>query len=143
MVPLTEQGHLNQLLHLSRLISAYNIPVHYVGSTTHNRKVKFHVHGWDPLSVENFHFHEFQIPDFQSLPANPNASKKFPSHIQPAFDATSHLRRPVASILNSLSPTAHRVKEWEKKSTRNLKLASGIPSLSLNKWSRFEGTSAS
>uniref|UniRef100_A0A3Q7IJX6 Glycosyltransferase N-terminal domain-containing protein n=1 Tax=Solanum lycopersicum TaxID=4081 RepID=A0A3Q7IJX6_SOLLC len=34
MVPLPAQGHLNQLLHLSRLISLYNIPVHYVGATT-------------------------------------------------------------------------------------------------------------
>ncbi|KAL2480672.1 UDP-glycosyltransferase 73B4 [Abeliophyllum distichum] len=109
MVPLPAQGHLNQLLHLSRLISVYNIPVHYVGATAHSRQAKLRVHGWDPLSVENFHFHEFQIPDFQSLPANSNASNKFPSHLQPAFDAMSHLRRPVASLLNSLSPTARRV----------------------------------
>ncbi|CAA2994061.1 zeatin O-glucosyltransferase-like [Olea europaea subsp. europaea] len=109
MVPLPAQGHLNQLLHLSRLIYAYDIPIHYVGTTAHSRQAKLRVHGWDPLSVENFHFHEFQIPDFQSLPANPNASTKFPSHLQPAFNAMSHLRRPVASLLHSLSTTAHRV----------------------------------
>ncbi|CAI9782809.1 unnamed protein product [Fraxinus pennsylvanica] len=109
MVPLPAQGHLNQLLHLSRLISAYNIPIHYVGTKAHSRQAKQRVHGWDPLSVENFHFHEFQIPDFQSLPANPYASTKFPSHLQPAFNAMSHLRLPVASLLHSLSTTAHRV----------------------------------
>ncbi|CAI9764575.1 unnamed protein product [Fraxinus pennsylvanica] len=30
IVPLPAQGHLNQLLHLSRLVSAYDIPVHFV-----------------------------------------------------------------------------------------------------------------
>lgn len=35
MVPLSAHGHhLNQFLHLSSLISSYNIPVHYVGTST-------------------------------------------------------------------------------------------------------------
>ncbi|KAL2541670.1 17.6 kDa class I heat shock protein 3 [Abeliophyllum distichum] len=36
MVPLPTQYHLNQLLHLSRLISAYNISIHYVSATVHS-----------------------------------------------------------------------------------------------------------
>ncbi|XWS43115.1 hypothetical protein CRYUN_Cryun16bG0074400 [Craigia yunnanensis] len=48
MVPFPAQGHLNQLLHLSRIILSYGIQVHYVGISTHNRQAKVQVHGWDP-----------------------------------------------------------------------------------------------
>ncbi|KAK6127387.1 hypothetical protein DH2020_038869 [Rehmannia glutinosa] len=41
MVPLPAQGHLNQLLHLSRLISAVNLPVYYIGAATHRGSRKF------------------------------------------------------------------------------------------------------
>ncbi|VFQ86170.1 unnamed protein product [Cuscuta campestris] len=62
MVPLPAQGHLNQLLHFSRLISSHHIPVH----TTR-------VHGWDPLAtaaaLPYLHFHEFPMPpQIQSPP---------------------------------------------------------------------------
>ncbi|KAA8518134.1 hypothetical protein F0562_015608 [Nyssa sinensis] len=97
MVPLPAQGHLNQLLQFSRLVSSYNIPVHYVGTTTHNRQAKLRVHGWDPLSVANIHFHEFPTPSFLSLPPNPDASNSFPTHLQPLFEASLDLRKPVAT----------------------------------------------
>ncbi|KAA8517138.1 hypothetical protein F0562_017431 [Nyssa sinensis] len=104
MVPLPAQGHLNQLLQLSRLITSYDIPVHYVGTTTHNHKARLRVHGWNPLATANIHFHEFPTP-----PPNPNSSNKFPSQLLPSFLATSHLREPVATLLRALSPTARRV----------------------------------
>ncbi|CAI9779497.1 unnamed protein product [Fraxinus pennsylvanica] len=107
MVPLPAQGHLHQLLHLSRLIAAYNIPAHYVTTATHNRQVKLRSTIDDRDS--HLHFHEFPTPEFQSPPPNPNSSNKFPSHLQPLFEALSPLRRPVFSLLLSLSPTAHRV----------------------------------
>ncbi|KAI5318296.1 hypothetical protein L3X38_038004 [Prunus dulcis] len=110
MVPLPAQGHLNQLLHFSRLVSAQDIPVHFVGSPTHNRQAKLRVHGWDRASVsKNVQFHDFQIPPFPSPPPNPNATNKFPSHLQPSFEATTHLRQPVADLLRQLSPKARRV----------------------------------
>ncbi|KAJ4977625.1 hypothetical protein NE237_008405 [Protea cynaroides] len=109
MVPFPAQGHLNQLLHLSRLIAAYNIPVHYVGSSTHNRQAKLRLHGWDPLSISNLHFHDFQLPPFLTPPPDPNTSIKFPAHLQPAFDATVHLRKPISSLLHSLSLTTQRL----------------------------------
>uniref|UniRef100_A0A2N9FG78 Glycosyltransferase N-terminal domain-containing protein n=1 Tax=Fagus sylvatica TaxID=28930 RepID=A0A2N9FG78_FAGSY len=34
--PFPAQGHLNQLLHLSRLIMSYNIPIHYACSAMHH-----------------------------------------------------------------------------------------------------------
>ncbi|KAM7481185.1 hypothetical protein LguiB_005768 [Lonicera macranthoides] len=40
VVPFPAQGHLNQLLQLSCLISTYKIPVHFVGSATHSRQAK-------------------------------------------------------------------------------------------------------
>ncbi|KAA8518130.1 hypothetical protein F0562_015604 [Nyssa sinensis] len=91
------------------LVSSYNIPVHYVSSATHNRQAKLRVHGWNPLAVANVHFHESPTPSFLSPPPNPNSSIPFPSHLQPAFDASLHLREPVATLLRTLSPTAGRV----------------------------------
>ena len=109
VIPLPAQGHLNQLLHFSRLISSRNIPVHYVGTCIHNRQATLRVQGWDPKSISNIHFHDFEIPPFASPPPNPNAETKFPSHMIPSFEASSHLREPVAKLLHSLSHEARRV----------------------------------
>lgn len=108
MVPLSAQGHLNQLLHLSRLISSYNIPVHYVGATTHIRQAKFRVHGFDPLTAKNLHFHEFPTPTFENPPPNPNASHKFPNQLIPSFYAAIHLREPLCSLVRQLLGANHR-----------------------------------
>nr|GMC79369.1 zeatin O-glucosyltransferase-like [Ipomoea batatas] len=72
MVPLPAQGHLNQLLHLSRLLSSYKIPVYYTGAATHIRQAKLRLHGWDPHSLSKLLFHEFPTPSFQSPPPNPD-----------------------------------------------------------------------
>ncbi|XAR68489.1 Trans-zeatin O-beta-D-glucosyltransferase [Bertholletia excelsa] len=109
IVPLPAQGHLNQLLHLSRLISSYHIPVHYVASATHSRQAKLRVHGWNPTAHSNIHFHEYPTPPFHSPPPDPNASVKFPLHLMPSFEASLLLREPVAQLLNELSPKARRI----------------------------------
>ncbi|KAL5546342.1 hypothetical protein UlMin_006029 [Ulmus minor] len=109
MVPLPAQGHINQLLHLSRLIAAYNIPVHFVGAASQNRQAKQRVHGWNPNSIQNVHFHDFSIPPFLSPPPNPSSPNNFPSHLQPSFHATCHLREPVAALLLKLSSESKRV----------------------------------
>ncbi|KAK8609177.1 hypothetical protein V6N13_025484 [Hibiscus sabdariffa] len=109
MVPFPAQGHLNQLLHLCRFILSYGIPVHYVGTSTHNRQAKARVQGWDPLAVASFHFHDCQVPPFSCPPPNPDATIKFPSHLQPCFDACWHLRKPVAQLLGTLSSRARKV----------------------------------
>ncbi|KAJ7976751.1 Glycosyltransferase [Quillaja saponaria] len=110
MVPFPAQGHLNQLLHLSRLITAYNIPVHYVSTATHNRQATLRIQGWNPESIsDNINFHNITLPNFQSPPPNPNAKNKFPSHLQPLFDACSHLREPMTGLLKSLSLESKRV----------------------------------
>lgn len=109
VVPFPAQGHLNQLLHLSRLILTYNIPIHFVGTTTHNRQAIVRVQGWDPKSISNIHIHDFKVPPFVSPPPNPNSKSKFPSHLFPSFQASSNLREHVATLLQSLSSVAKRV----------------------------------
>ncbi|KAL8109942.1 zeatin O-glucosyltransferase-like [Apium graveolens] len=112
MVPFPAQGHLNQLLHLSRLISSYNVPVHYVSTTILSRQAKLRVQGWDPLSTPNtmmIKFHEFPVPAFPSLPPNPQTAVEFPSHLLPSFYSVLHLRKPVAKLLSVLSPTTKRL----------------------------------
>ncbi|CAI9787535.1 unnamed protein product [Fraxinus pennsylvanica] len=109
MVPLPAQGHLNQLLHLSRLISTYNLPVYFIGTTMHNRQVKARVQGWDPSAVNNIHFHEFPMPPFHNPLPDPNATTKFPSQMIPTLHASIHLREPVYEFVNRISSTARRI----------------------------------
>ncbi|CAI9099840.1 OLC1v1036722C1 [Oldenlandia corymbosa var. corymbosa] len=109
MVPLPAQGHLNQLLHLSRLISSYNIPVHYVCTPAHTCQAKNRIHGWDPLSISNIHFHEFPVPSYETPPADPYSSTKFPTQLIPAFFASIHLRESISSLMKQLSNTTRRL----------------------------------
>nr|WFG82892.1 glycosyltransferase [Lonicera macranthoides] len=109
LVPFPAQGHLNQLLHLARLLSSYNIPIHFLGTNTHVKQSKIRVHGWEPHSNPNIHFHEFQTPHFSCPPPNPNSTTKFPSHLQPSFNAATLLRHPTTSLLRQISATANRL----------------------------------
>ncbi|XP_074280208.1 zeatin O-glucosyltransferase-like [Silene latifolia] len=118
MVPFPAQGHLNQLLHLSRLISSYGIPVHYAGSTTHNRQAKHRLQGGNNNNNNNnnnlggnndIHFHDFQLPAYDSPPPNPHSSTHFPLHLQPLWDASIHLRQPISELLLELSSNSRRI----------------------------------
>ncbi|KAL0346224.1 UNVERIFIED_CONTAM: Zeatin O-glucosyltransferase [Sesamum radiatum] len=109
MVPLPAQGHLNQLLHLSRLVSAASIPVYYVGSATHIRQAKLRVHGWNPSTIANVHFQEFPPAPFHNPPPDPNQSNKFPSQLLPSLSASIHLRDPVYKFVAQLSSSFRRV----------------------------------
>lgn len=109
MVPLPAQGHLNQLLHFSRLISSYGIPVHYLGTAVHNRQAKTRIHGWDPIAVSNLHFLECPTPSFKTPPPNPRSPTKFPSHLMPAVNSTLLLREPIYEILKSLAKSAKKL----------------------------------
>ncbi|KAK1427099.1 hypothetical protein QVD17_15782 [Tagetes erecta] len=110
MVALPLQGHMNQLLHLSHRVSAHNIPVHFVCTAVHTPQAKLRLQGWSTTPNTNIVFHDLPMPSFASPPPNPNSTNKFPSHLQPLCEAaTSHLRRPVTSLLHKLSPTTHRL----------------------------------
>ncbi|CAA6673925.1 unnamed protein product [Spirodela intermedia] len=95
MVPFPAQGHLNQMLHLSRLLADHGgVTVHFAGSATHNRQARVRLNSWELDTFVNIH---------------PNTPVKFPSHLQPSFEASSQLQAPLGSLLRSLSATSRRV----------------------------------
>ncbi|KAJ0856883.1 putative trans-zeatin O-beta-D-glucosyltransferase [Helianthus annuus] len=77
MVPLPLQGHINQLLHLSRLISTHNVPVHFIGTAIHASRAKLRLQGWNPNTISTIFFHDLPIPPFSSPPPNPNSTTSF------------------------------------------------------------------
>ncbi|XP_021741032.1 zeatin O-xylosyltransferase-like [Chenopodium quinoa] len=109
MVPLPIQGHLNQLLHLSHLITSYGIPVHYAGSSIHNHQAKLRLNGWDTQNLTKINFHDFELPPYDSPPPNADLLVPFPQHFQPLLEASMHLRQPVSNLLQQLSVKYNRV----------------------------------
>lgn len=47
IVPFPTQGYLNQFLYLSRLVSSYNIPIHYVDFSTETSHIKDRIHSYN------------------------------------------------------------------------------------------------
>ncbi|XP_060186335.1 zeatin O-xylosyltransferase-like [Lycium barbarum] len=109
MVPFPAQGHLNQLLQLSCLISSYGLPVYYVGSATHNRQAKVRANALNPSDIAKIHFHDLPTPEFASPPPDFNALSKFPSHLQPSWNASMLLRELIASFIRNISSKSRRV----------------------------------
>ncbi|KAK7355212.1 hypothetical protein VNO80_14461 [Phaseolus coccineus] len=107
LIPFPAQGHLNQFMHLSHLISSHDIPVHYVSTVTHIRQATLRHH---KSIISNLNFHGFEVPPFVSPPPNPNNPETdFPSHLIPSFEASTHLQEPVGKLLQSISSQAKRV----------------------------------
>ncbi|KAL5708306.1 cis-zeatin O-beta-D-glucosyltransferase [Ranunculus cassubicifolius] len=104
MVPLPAQGHLNQLLHLTRIISTRGLPVHFTGSATHNRQAKDRVHGWDPSTISNIYFNDFELPVI-----DPNLKNKSTDPLLPTFKAAAKFREPLGVLIRSLSSSYKRV----------------------------------
>ncbi|KAH6817728.1 hypothetical protein C2S51_001331 [Perilla frutescens var. frutescens] len=109
MVPFPAQGHLNQMLQLSCLISTYGFPVHYVGSAVFNRQAKLRVNGLNPRDVAKIHFQDLPVPPYASPPPVSDPSKKFPAHLQPAWDAAMSMAAPLADFMRSLALKHRRV----------------------------------
>ncbi|XP_055802711.1 zeatin O-xylosyltransferase-like [Solanum dulcamara] len=110
MVPFPAQGHLNQLLQLSCLISSsYDLHVYYVGSVTHNRQARVRANALNPSDIAKIHFHDIPTPEFASPPPDYNALSKFPSQLQPSWDASMLLRESIASFLRDISSKSRRV----------------------------------
>ncbi|KAG8371980.1 hypothetical protein BUALT_Bualt12G0019200 [Buddleja alternifolia] len=107
MVPPPAQGHLNQLLHLCRLVSAYDIPVHFVGTATHNRQAQTLVHGWDPQTVANIKFHDLESSG--SNPLQDPDSFKCPTFMVPLLKSSMELRPLVYNFVGKLSATVGKV----------------------------------
>ncbi|KAJ8562896.1 hypothetical protein K7X08_031348 [Anisodus acutangulus] len=110
MVPFPAQGHLNQLLQLACLISSsYDLPVYYVGSATHNRQARVRANALNPSDIAKIHFHDIPTHEFPSPPPDINALSKFPSHLQPSWDASKLLRESIASFLRDISSKSRRL----------------------------------
>ncbi|KAK1425413.1 hypothetical protein QVD17_20765 [Tagetes erecta] len=103
MVPLVAEGHLTQLLHLSTIISSYNLPIHFITTTTSLHQLQSR----HRTTTVNIHFHHFPVPPFISPPPQP--STPFPTHLQPYINSTLHLRHPTATLIRSLSEKHRRV----------------------------------
>ncbi|KAH6809090.1 hypothetical protein C2S51_026873 [Perilla frutescens var. frutescens] len=111
VVPLPAQGHLNQMLQLSCLISSYGqLLVYYVGSAVHNRQARARINGLiTPQQVSKIEFHEIVTPPFASPSPDPNSTNKFPSQLMPAWNAALQLRRPLAAFLQEMAMNFERV----------------------------------
>ncbi|KAL9225850.1 hypothetical protein vseg_001729 [Gypsophila vaccaria] len=114
MVPFPAQGHLNQLLHLSLLVSSYGVPVHYTGATSLNRQAKQRLQGWGGEGGENeldnkIEFHDFELPPYESRPPNADPLVHFPEHLMPLWEASMHLGEQVSELVRQLSAEGGRV----------------------------------
>ncbi|KAG8371986.1 hypothetical protein BUALT_Bualt12G0019800 [Buddleja alternifolia] len=100
MVPYPAQGHINPLLHFSgRLVSAaHNVSVYFVGTAPYLRQAKVRVHGWDPSSAANMHFHELTALQFQHP-----SSIEITADLIPLIAATAQIREPFHAFVNELS----------------------------------------
>ncbi|KAF3613795.1 Zeatin O-xylosyltransferase [Capsicum annuum] len=106
VVPFPAQGHLNQLLQFSCLISSYGLPVHIVGFKTHIHQAKSR----NFQDLNKIHFHEFPTPHFDSPPPIiPTSITKFPTHLQPSFEASKKLREPFTNLLHEFSNKVRRL----------------------------------
>lgn len=104
-IPLPGQGHLNQFLHLSRIISSHKIHVHFVSTPTHIRQAKLRAHhGWHANSY--FHFHDLTVPSFETPPPDPTAHVQ---HLLPLFTSLPRLWDPLCAFLHDLAKTSKRV----------------------------------
>ncbi|XP_078150203.1 cis-zeatin O-glucosyltransferase 2-like [Carex rostrata] len=111
VVPFPLQGHLNQLLHLSIVLSGHGLTVYYAAPAIHIHQATSRLEGWHASAIDSLHFHKLPIPSFAS-PApnlNSNSSPFFPSHLEPLFEAFEHVRPHLADLLRSLSISSHRV----------------------------------
>jgi len=102
MVPLPAQGHLNQMLHLSRAIAARGLDVLYVTTSTHIQQARRRAQGWNPDQFA-IRFHELPMPSFSELqPDLENKDDAFPLHFTPLFEAWEDLRETFDRLMQSL-----------------------------------------
>ncbi|KAJ4811833.1 Glycosyltransferase [Rhynchospora pubera] len=109
VVPYPAQGHLNQLLPLSIMLSSHGLTVYYAAPRTHIHQARSRLQGWPASATSSLHFHELPIPPYASPAPNTNSSVFFPSHLQPLFEKFKHVQPHLANLLHSLSVTSWRV----------------------------------
>ncbi|KAL3632500.1 hypothetical protein CASFOL_025484 [Castilleja foliolosa] len=108
MVPIPSQSHLNQLLCLAALISSHNLPVHFLGSATHNRQVKLRHTNLNPNNISKIQFHDLPTPPIDSPDPTTNPDK-FPAHMLPAVLAYVGLCRPIGELIQEMSANTKKI----------------------------------
>nr|ASU43993.1 UDP-glycosyltransferase UGT2 [Picea glauca] len=102
LVPFPAQGHLNQMLHLSRAISARGLDVLYVTTSTHIQQARHRVQGWNPDHFA-IRFHELPMPSFSDpQPDLENKDHAFPMNLIPLIEALEDLREPFDRLIQNL-----------------------------------------
>ncbi|XP_070051017.1 zeatin O-xylosyltransferase-like [Nicotiana tomentosiformis] len=107
IVPYLEQGHLNPLLNLSRLLSSYNIPIYFLGTSTSNRQAKFRVCGWDILDFPTIQFHDL-VPSSSSSTLTNSSGESIMEKKGSFFTSILLLREPIRDFLREISSTYRR-----------------------------------
>ena len=97
------EGHLNQLLHLSRAIASRGLQVLYVTTSTHIKQARRRVQGWNPDHFA-IRFHELHVPSFSDpQPDLESKEHAFPVHlIDPLIEASEGLREPFDRLMQNL-----------------------------------------
>ncbi|KXG26867.1 putative cis-zeatin O-glucosyltransferase [Sorghum bicolor] len=111
-VPFPAQGHLNQLLHLSLLLAARGLPVHYAAPAEHVRQARARVHGWGDAAAaaRGVEFHELAISEYVSPLPDPAADSPFPSHLMLLWEAfAASAPAALAALLGAISASHRRV----------------------------------
>ncbi|KAF8751993.1 hypothetical protein HU200_011979 [Digitaria exilis] len=106
-------GHLNQLLHLSLLLSSRGLAVHYAAPPPHVRQARERLHGWDPKALVSVEFHDLDVSSYDSPAPDPAAPSPFPNHLMPMFEtfaaaARAPLASPPRTPLRHLPPRRRR-----------------------------------
>ncbi|XP_055808029.1 zeatin O-xylosyltransferase-like isoform X2 [Solanum dulcamara] len=105
IVPYLEQGHLNPLLNLSRILSSYKLHVFFLGTSTSNRQVKFRQSGWDILDFPTIQFHDLvPVPPGSSSSVSTSVMEKIGSF----FTSILLLREPIRDLLQDISSRYRR-----------------------------------
>ncbi|GLJ41404.1 hypothetical protein SUGI_0857040 [Cryptomeria japonica] len=86
VVPLPAQGHLNQLLHFSRVIAQRGATVSFVATSTHIHQVRSRVEGWE-FHKFDIHFEELPMPHLSGEELDAQSCHTFPIHLIPLFEA--------------------------------------------------------
>ncbi|XP_057784553.1 zeatin O-glucosyltransferase-like [Salvia miltiorrhiza] len=109
IVPLPAQSHLNQLLHLGAVLSSRGLPVHFVGSATHNRQVRLRAAGLKPSAAAKIKFHDFPTSPIAAPEPDTTTADKLPIHLAPAVTAYMELSSPICSLVRELSVEASKI----------------------------------